>query len=329
MRRHFAALFALPLLAVGACASLPIPGRAPSERWAFTAPWDPRSAASLRAHAAALDAAVTEWIQLDTITGMPFSAYEDSAPPLASGIRRMALVTSYVGDRFFPSTVRHLALDPLALARSAAAIAERVSRGGYRGMVLDLEGLTGADSALTRAVVSAVAREAHARGIAPVAVALPASDTVGYPARLFDGSADLLLVMLYDEHWATSPPGSIAQPEWVRRTLGTRVAERGASRVVAALPIYGYLWRTGAPSATISYDDARHLAAEAGVALDRDPATGTLHAVRGGADGWELWVSDAGLVDRLQREAVALGVRRIAYWRMGLEDPVVWNLPRP
>lgn len=326
MRGPLRALVFLPLALGWACASLPIIGRAPEERWAFTAPWDPRSAASVRAHGLALEGVVLDWIPLDTMTGMPFVLYADSVSAvLPAGVRRMALVTSFVADQFHPSIIRRLAVDSLALERSAAAIAERVQRGGYRGVVIDFEGMTGADTALTRAAVAAIAGAARQRGVGPVAVAIAASDTVGYPARLFASSADLLLIMLYDQHWATSPPGTIAEPRWVRRTLAMRVAESGANRVVAALPLYGYQWRANAPAATISYDDARRLAAEAGVAFDRDPATSMLHAMRAGPDGWELWVSDAVLLEALQREVASLGVRRVAYWRLGLEDPAMWR----
>ena len=62
-----------------------------------------------------------------------------------------------------------------------------------------------------------------------------------------------------------------------------------------------------------------------GVALERDPATTTLHAMRAGPDGWELWVSDTVLLDALRAEVSALGVRRVAYWRLGLEDPLIWR----
>ena len=320
---------ALVLLVLAtACASLPVVGRPSMERWAFSAPWDPRSAASVRAHSQSLDAIVLDWIPLDSTTGMPFVLYPDTVPALPAvpgGARRMALVTSFVTDQFHPAVIRHLAMDSLALKRTAAAIADRVQHGGYQGIVLDFEGMTGADTALTRAVVATIAGAARARGVGPVAVAIPAGDTVGYPARLFASSADLLLVMLYDQHWATSPPGAIADPLWVRRTLAMRVAESGASRIVAGLPLYGYQWRANGPTNTISYDDARHLAAEAGVALDRDPATSTLHARRAGPDGWELWVSDTVLLDALRAEVSALGVRRVAYWRLGLEDPAFWR----
>jgi spore germination protein YaaH len=269
---------------------------------------------------------VLDWIPLDTMTGMPFVLYADSvSSSMPTGVRRMALVTSFVTDQFHPSLIRRLAMDSFALKQSATAIAERMRLGGYRGIVIDFEGMTSADTALTRAVVSNIAAAARSRGVGPIVVAVPASDTVAYPARLFASSADLLLIMLYDQHWATSPPGAIADPLWIRRTLSIRVAESGASRLVAGLPLYGYQWRANAPTVTISYDDARRLATEAGVALDRDPATNSLHALRAGSDGWELWVSDAILLDALRREVAGLGVRRLAFWRLGLEDPAIWK----
>ncbi|MEO6528595.1 MAG: hypothetical protein ABIP93_18400 [Gemmatimonadaceae bacterium] len=318
------------VLLVAGCTALPISRSAPIERWGFTAPWDPRSAVSVAAHGAQLDAIVVGWIPLDTLTGAPFVLYPDTGALVApTARRRMSIVTSFVGSAFHPNVIRRLALDGAALRRSSSAVAAQARRDGSRGVVLDFEGMTGADSDATRLVVAEMARAVRAAGVGPVVIAVPASDTVGYPARLFDGSADLLLVMLYDQHWSTSPPGAIAAPEWVRRTLGMRVAERGASRLVAALPLYGYLWRPNMVATTIGYDDARRLATEAGTALSRDPATGTLHAVRAGTDGWELWVSDAELVTALEREATNLGVRRMAYWRLGLEDGAIWTTGDP
>jgi spore germination protein YaaH len=326
MRHVLSSLGAGVLLFGAACSSLPMVGRSAPERWGFTAPWDPRSAASVRAHGAALDGIVLDWIPLDTLNGLPLAPYTDSlAALLPNSVRRMALVTSYLGDRFNAPLIRRLALDSAALNRSVVALSSRLQRGGYHGVVIDFEGMAGADTAATRAVVATIAAAAHSRGVGPVVIAIPASDTVGYPARLFETSADLLLVMLYDQHWATSPPGAIASPDWVRRTLALRVAESGARRVIAALPLYGYLWRTDRSAETISFLDATRLAAEAGVALERDPASATLRALRMGPDGWELWVSDAVLLGALEREVSALGVSRLAYWRLGLEDPAMWR----
>ena len=57
--------------------------------------------------------------------------------------------------------------------------------------------------------------------------------------------------------------------------------------------------------------------------LVRDHASETLHATS--PEGWELWVSDRVLLDTLVRDARQLGVRIFALWRLGLEDPAVWE----
>ena len=323
------ARLALAALATAAsCSSAALaPADAPRlERWAFAAASDPRSVASLRANGAALDGVVVGLIALDTITGAPFAPFRDTlSRTVPASVRRMALVTSAVGDVVHPETIRRLALDTSALGRVARAVAASAQRAGYRGLILDFDGLTRPDSDATRLVAAVMSAAVRAAGVGPVIVAVPGADTAGYPARYFDGVADLLLVELHHQQWATSPAGALAAPDWVRRTLGARVAERGASRLVASLPVYGYRWRPNTVAETISYDDAVRLAAEAGVTLARDPATATLHAVRPGADGWELWVSDAQQVAMLEREAASLGVRRVAYWRLGLEDSGLWR----
>ena len=75
------------------CGSVPqsLPSAERVERWGFTAPWDPRSAASVAAHGRELDAIVTGWITLDSITGSPSSAYSDSTGRDGASYRRMAL----------------------------------------------------------------------------------------------------------------------------------------------------------------------------------------------------------------------------------------------
>ena len=322
-------ILALALLA--GCASIPL-FRGDDAWWAFTAPWDARSATSLRSHSAALDVAVTGWIALDSLTGRPALLFADTVP-VAEGVRRFALVTSWMGDRFHPDLVRRLAVDTAALAAAANGVRALVGGEGvangvrYQGVVLDLEGLAPADLPALTLVTSTLARAARAGGARTVAVAVPALDTAGYPVAPLLADADVALVMLYDEHWANSDPGPIASPEFVRRALGIRVAEAGASRLVAALPLYGYQWRPGRATRVVGWDDANREAGAAGQNLIRDPGTATLRArrTRDSGDPWELWVSDAALVDSLAGIARSAGIRTFALWHLGLEDPALWR----
>src|SRR5580692_7998593 len=292
------------------------------EVWGFAAPWDPRSAATLAAHAPALRVVISGWLRLDTVSALPASAYRDTLR-MPYGTKRYLLVTTYARDRFHPETIRRLAADRALRTRSAAAIALWAYQHRYRGIVLDFESLLPADSDALSAVVRAVVAAAHRRHVRPVTVAVPPADTLTYAARRLT-AADLLLPMLYDQHWSTGAPGPIASPDWVRQLLAPWVTTAGASRLVAALPVYGYLWKARSAAAVLSFDDAQRQSAAAGVPLDRDSLSGTLHFTR--ADSAQGWVSDAMSLQRLMREADSAGVHRFALWRLGLEDPAIWPL---
>ncbi len=297
-----------------------------TELWAFTGPWDARSDSSLRANASHIDVAVTGWIGLDSGTALPIlpTPYADTLHA-TRGVRRMAIVTSWHGDRFHPSSVRTLATDGALRAKAASAIARHAAAMHYVGLVLDFEDLKRDDLPALLRVIGSITDSAHARGVTTIAVAVPAADTAAYPGKPIVGVADLVMPMLYDEHWSTSAPGAIASPEWVRSTLAMRIAEVGAPRIVAAFPTYGYKWRLTArraPADVVSFEDAQRAAGEAHVALARDAQTLTLHAVK--TREWEIWVSDAELVAALVRQAEAAGVTRVALWRIGEEDPGIW-----
>lgn len=319
----------LPSPATFPAPAAPGPGGAsadlvPARFWAFTAPWDARSDTSLRQHEPVLDAAITGWIQLDSLTGHPALLYPDDSSRRGSSTRRFALVTTWHGHGFHPRVVRRLAASARELAAVASRLGHLVSAGDYTGIVLDLEEQSAADTALVARVVAVLADSVRSHGASTVAVAIPAADTAAYPTRAFFPAADFVLVMLYDEHWSTSAPGPIATPDWVRRTLGQRIADVGADHVVAALPLYSYLWRGSRPAESLSFADAQRAAAQANVEIARDPASRSLHAIQPGA--WDLWSSDAELLGALRSEVVALGVTRIALWRLGQEDPAVWPL---
>lgn len=269
-----------------------------------------------------LDAVVTGWFALDTATGRPLSLYTDSLGLALPGrTRPMALVTSFFVNRFHPETVRGLAADPRRLAAVAGELAHALSTSGYRGAVLDLEALSAADLGALLSVSRTIRDSLRAHGVSPVALAVPAGDTLAYPGAPLLSAVDMLLVMVYDQHWANSPPGPIASPDWARKLLALRVSEVGASRIIAAFPVYGYAWRGGA-SDVVGYADAQRMAGERGLLLTRDASSSTLRAAK---DDWETWVSDAVLLDALMTDAKPLGVRSFALWRLGLEDPAVWT----
>ena len=325
-RRAWPASAALVL--VVACAHLPSEPRAAIDYWGFTGPWDKRSDVSVQQHGAALARIITGWVAFDTASFLPVQVYPDNfRNDTLVGPRTMALITSYNGNRFHPEIIRGLGGSPQVAAITAGAIAAMIDSTGYRGVVMDFEGMTPRDLDALLAVTRAVADSVRAHGVHTVVIAVPGGDTAAYPAGLLLESADLIMAMLYDQHWSGSPPGPIASPDWVTRNLGTRVAEVGAARIVAAFPLYGYRWRKSAETEVISFDDARRLTTMTNTPLVRDHASETLHATS--PEGWEIWISDRTLLDALVGDARQLGVNTFALWRLGLEDQAVWDFIDP
>jgi spore germination protein YaaH len=235
----------------------------------------------------------------------------------------MAIVTSWHRDQFHTAPIRLLGSDPARLATTAGAIGRYAQSMRYAGLVLDFESLAPSDLSTLVRVSKAIADSAHGRGVRTIAMAIPATDAQAYPVRPLLGAVDALVVMLYDQHWDTSEPGPLAEPAWVRSALARRVAEAGASRLIAALPAYGYRWRTGSPTESIGYAEAVQMANAAGAPLARDAQSQTLHSRD--ASGNEIWVADAELMGALIEQSRSLGVNRFAIWRLGEEDPAIWR----
>lgn len=293
--------------------------------WVFTAPWDARSNAAVAQDIAPGATLVTGWIALDSLGGLPESLYPDTLQaPGRARPPRFAIVSSYRGERFHPEAVRTLAADPVRRSRAADEVTRLVAAGSYLGVVLDLEALTPDDTAALATVVGALAAAARRGGATEVAIAVPAGDTAAYPPRILLPRVDHLLVMLYDQHWSGSAPGPVAAADWVEARLADWVALVGAERLVAALPVYGYHWKPGAATDVVGWDDTQYLARRAGVEPHRDSTSGALRVKFG--DGGEIWLADGPLLRQIQATLRAQRIRRVAIWRLGLEDPGVWTI---
>src|SRR6202171_6851835 len=157
-----------------ACAHLPSEPNAPVDYWGFTGPWDKRSDASVQEHSANLARIITGWVALDTASFLPVQVYPDNfRNDIMVAPRTMALITSYAGNRFHPEIIRGLGGSPQAAGITAGAIAALIDSTGYRGVVIDFEGMTPRDLDALLAVTRAVADSVRADGVHTVGVAAP------------------------------------------------------------------------------------------------------------------------------------------------------------
>jgi len=139
-------------------------------------------------------------------------------------------------------------------------------------------------------------------------------------------AADLVILMAYDEHWQTGAAGPIASPDWFSSAVKKAVGAIPPDRLVVGLASYGYDWPAGHAARPISVSAARTLAKRTGAAPGRDAPGGQPHFTYT-AKGvqHQVWFVDGQSNGAEAETARALGVRNLAFWRLGTEDPALWD----
>jgi spore germination protein len=160
-------------------------------------------------------------------------------------------------------------------------------------------------------------------------------------------AVDEITLMTYDLHWATSPTynnppptaGCQATPDWMNDVAFFAVSEiNNPSKIQIGLPFYGYRWKLGFenhtlqdPGVGLTYADAQEL-------IDAYNPTSIVRENNGkeqnfvvniNGTAWTCYFQDstsiayklAALVENDLKDYIG----GIAVWRLGGEDPSMWN----
>jgi spore germination protein YaaH len=249
------------------------------------------------------------------------------APALAAahGKPRVFPVISNAHDNVWDTAAADGALtDPKAGDAFIAALTAQARARNYAGYILDFESLSPGGAAAYPALLARLRAALRPLGKKLWVTALLSAD----PAlvRQLSDAADAVVLMAYDQCWATATPGPVAAQDWLEATLDARLANADPTRYVVALGAYGYDWPAGQPAQVVSAPQAVQLAKANGQAIAREaPAANPHFAYRGPlGDIHTVWFLDAGAYRAQRAAALARHVRGVAIWRLGLEDPAIW-----
>lgn len=295
----------------------------------FYMPWDEPSRRSLAAHVGEL-----AWLApgLASVTGKDHRFAYESDPAMHAILARSAhrpgllpMVQNAREDGSWdgPATAALLA-DPAARARFAGQIERMVATERGAGVMLDLESLPAAAHDDYRRFLAELRARFAPRGWL-VTLAAPVADAE-WDLAAYARVADRIVLMAYDEHWMGGEAGPIASQPWFARVVDHAVATAGADKAIVAIGSYAYDW-SGRDTTPLSVTDAWSLAAGAGTRPRFDPASGNSgFAYR--ADGREhrVWLLDAVTATNQLAAIRRSGAAGVALWRLGSEDPHVWNV---
>ncbi|WNV76049.1 glycosyl hydrolase family 18 protein [Geodermatophilus sp. DSM 44513] len=297
--------------------------------------WDERAPASL---AAALDEGGLTEVSPTWATVRPDGSLAVTPPPpevrerlaAADGVQVIPAVQNYADGAWQGDAVARLLADPAAAEAHRRALVDLALTSGWDGVDVDYESLPPLAGPVFTQFLRALRDDLHAHGL-QLTVAVPARDAeetpyaLAYSYRLIGQIADQVRLMTYDHAWSGSPAGPVAPASWVEDVVAYAVQHVPRHKLMLGLATYGYDW-VGDRGSTVQAVDALALADRVGARPRWDDAAAawTFGYAEGGREH-TVWFEDARSLARKQQLAVAAGLRGIAIWQLGGEDPQVWT----
>lgn len=296
---------------------------------AFVIQDDPRSFASLQAHVNQLQVVFPDWLAFANNNG---SIDHKVDPALAlmlksSGALIMPRLSNTSGAGvWFAEGLPQLFADPDATDIFIDNLVEQLTSMGADGVNIDIEELQQDENGAYVAWLETVISVLHEKGFA-VTVDVPMNDEA-YDYKAIGQIADAVVLMAYDQHYSTSVPGPIAGRDWFADGVASVSKRISPSKLIMGIGAYGYDWTEGKREAeAIGFTEALQLAdhAHQRIVADGPDVNGHFDYEDEDAKRHHVWMLDAVSAWNHYQSAKAHGVRGVAVWRLGIEEPSLWS----
>ncbi|GHU62506.1 hypothetical protein FACS189418_4020 [Clostridia bacterium] len=143
--------------------------------------------------------------------------------------------------------------------------------------------------------------------------------------------ADYIMIMAYDEHYASSPtPGSVASLPFVSDGIVDTLKEVPKEKVITAIPFYARIWKEEngkLSSESLSLQRIQQLIQEKNLSLNWLDNIGQYYTeYMEGNSNRKIWIEDGTSLDLKMKLIQEHQLAGVACWKLGLETPDVWNI---
>ena len=194
----------------------------------------------------------------------------------------------------------------------------------FDGVQLDWESITGRDKQFFWSFLAELKSRLKGKILS---VAIPARTSAiedAFDYKALNAVADRIIVMAYDEHWSGSSPGSVASLAWCQKVAQFAQGSIDPDKLVMGVPFYGRAWADRSLSRAYKYSGVAKLMSDKSVTqptrLDGIPSFEYDELVR-----VRVFYEDKDSQWARLNQYASLGVRKMAFWRLGQEDPEIWS----
>ncbi len=209
----------------------------------------------------------------------------------------------------------------------------RTKENGIDGINIDFEKVSSDGGEAFIQFLRELSIETHKEGIFLSVDNYALASVTGFYNRKEQGNVvDYVIIMGYDEHWASSnTAGSVASINYVERGIRETLDEVPAEKVINAVPFYTRIWRTNdegkVGSDTISMITQAEWIAQVGITpvWDNETCQNYGEAVVGGKT-CQIWMEDAESLKVKLNIMEKYKLAGVAEWKIGMETPDVWDV---
>src|SRR5438093_88528 len=300
-------------------------------RLAFYTNGDPYSYASLQQHAAQITHLCPEWMTV--MNGMGDLQIDGDTRLLklaaTKGIALMPLLTNLVGDTWQPEAIENLAHGPPARRDEFIQRVLSVLRNAKAsGVVIDWQQIDPAYKKDVTKFIDKCADALHDDNKELWLCVQPGQELDYIDFDALSDNVDRFVAMLFDETSDTDPPGPLASHSWFDGWVHVLLEDSDAKQWIIALGSYGYDWTIGAKKAElISFSEAMSRANDAEIksAEVAGPSYSPYFYFQDEDKEHAVWFLDAATFLNQLREARDQKAGGFALYRLGSEDPAIWD----
>ena len=299
--------------------------------------WDESSYSSLERNLDLLDWVMPQWSHIVDVKngGSPIQTDLDDPQALKALnlIRRkrpqisiLPMIQNLNDEKWENDVLARAVADEPSRQRLIAGLTQFVQENKFAGVCVDFEEPTKE----TQPNLVRFVQELHA-AFQPqgwiVVQAVPFDDAE-WDYRQYSDASDYLMLMAYDEHYASKDAGSVASQSWFESKLADRMHDLSSSKTIVALGNYGYNWAQGAAAKEVSFQEAVIAAHDSEAPITFDPDTRNPHYEYDEEDGSHhiVWFLDGVTAFNQMRAASGYHPAGFALWRLGSEDPSIWSV---
>jgi cellulose synthase/poly-beta-1,6-N-acetylglucosamine synthase-like glycosyltransferase/peptidoglycan/xylan/chitin deacetylase (PgdA/CDA1 family)/spore germination protein YaaH len=297
--------------------------------------WDESSYTSLKRNLDHLDWVIPEWSHLqDASQGAEPLVIDVDAPALnwirdtRPQVRILPMVQNLVNEKWDSELLARSIADEPARQRLIKAISDFVEGYKFHGICVDFEEAPTAAQPNLLTFIQELHTAFAAKGLL-VVQAMP-FDNSDWHYKDYEAATDYLMLMAYDQHWATSKDlGPVAAQDWYETNLIKRMHELNPAKTILALGNYGYDWTAGKAEADeVTFQEALIHARESFATPTFDPENKNPYYEYDEDDQTHhtVWFLDAVTAYNQMRAASGYKPAGFAIWRLGSEDPSVWSI---